>query len=404
MDRRQLVVGMTAFGVAGQLNLNELLSAQVIETNSQASKAQQSQLTARGRVGLCGPVKMCVEETTSDYGKSVTTTEYDSDGKLLTSRHENDGKLSYSSSSSDWVQTEIRDSQGRLEKSMWGKRGEPFGETLYTYDDAGRLLTFTNTGINRLEFHYQADGGKTSVQTFDPKTIEQHRNSLSASPEWVAAQAGSGVPMGGNVTMIYDPDDHPTEMQVRGAEGQLLTRIVRTYDAEGRLTEERILEKNMPTPFLKWVSAEQQAELTPAQLKAYSKGPYALIKNPLGTTYTYDSQGRITGKRERNVMFEETTTISYNEQGDMARERKTFKMNSILPMGPSYSFSFDADGNPIVSNSAPESPERPGRDYMPQDFDVRYAYRYDSHGNWIEKIETRSDGFSVATHREITYY
>jgi hypothetical protein len=93
MDRRQLVVGMTAFGVAGQLNLNELLSAQVIETNSQASKAQQSQLTARGRVGLRGPVKMCVEETTSDYGKSVTTTEYDSDGKLLTSRHENDGKF-----------------------------------------------------------------------------------------------------------------------------------------------------------------------------------------------------------------------------------------------------------------------------------------------------------------------
>jgi YD repeat-containing protein len=68
--------------------------------------------------------------------------------------------------------------------------------------------------------------------------------------------------------MIYDPDDHPTEMQVRGADGQLVTRIVRTYDAEGRLTEERILEKNMPTPFLKWVSAEQQAELTPAQLKA----------------------------------------------------------------------------------------------------------------------------------------
>jgi hypothetical protein len=99
MDRRQLLAGMTAFGVAGQLNLNELLSTQVIETNSQASKAQQSQLTARGQVGLRGSVKMCVEETTSDYGKSVITTEYDSDGKLLTSRHENDGKLSYSSSS-----------------------------------------------------------------------------------------------------------------------------------------------------------------------------------------------------------------------------------------------------------------------------------------------------------------
>jgi hypothetical protein len=135
------------------------------------------------------------------------------------------------------------------------------------------------------------------------------------------------------------------------------------------LTEEKVLEKNMPASFLKFVSAEQQAELTPAQLKAYSKGPYALIKNPLGTTYTYDSQGRITGKRERNVLFEETTTIFYNEQGDKARERKTVKMNSIVPMGPSYSYSFDAEGKPIVSNSAPEGPER---DYMPPDSDVRY--------------------------------
>jgi hypothetical protein len=41
MDRRQLLAGMTAFGVAGQLNLNELLSAQVIETNSQACQGKR---------------------------------------------------------------------------------------------------------------------------------------------------------------------------------------------------------------------------------------------------------------------------------------------------------------------------------------------------------------------------
>jgi len=299
---------MTAMGVAGSLNLNDLLSAQSIETNSQGSKAEQSELTARGRDGLRGPVKMCVEENASDYGKSVRTTEYGLDGQLLTSRHEMDGKLSYSTSSSDYVQTEVRDSQGRLEKMMWGKRGEPLGETLYTYDDAGRLVTFTNTGMNRLEFHYQPDGSKISVQTFDPKIIEQHERGISAGPEWVAAQAGSGVPMGGNVTMIYDPHDSPTELQVRSADGQLVTQILRAYDAGGRLTEEKLLEKNMPTSFLKLVSAEQRAELTPAQLKAYSKGPYALIKNPLGTTYTYDAQGRITGKRERSVKRSQSST------------------------------------------------------------------------------------------------
>jgi hypothetical protein len=138
--------------------------------------------------------------------------------------------------------------------------------------------------------------------------------------------------MSGNVTMIYDPHDHPTEMQILDADGEVVTRIVRTYDAEGRLTEERPVEKTMPSSILSWITPEQRAELTPAQLKAYSKGLYAPVKNPLGTTYTYDGQGRVTETRERNVMFEETTTISYNEQGDKARERKTVKGNSILPM------------------------------------------------------------------------
>src|SRR5438477_7753009 len=138
--------------------------------------------------------------------------------------------------------------------------------------------------------------------------------------------------MGGNVTTIYDSDDHPTERQVRNADGQVVTRIVRTYDAEGRITEERLLEKNMS--FIDWMPPEEQAQLTAAQLKAYSKGPYALLKNPVGTAFNYDSQGRVTRKHERNVEFEETTTISYNEHGDEARERKTVKVNSILPLGP----------------------------------------------------------------------
>jgi YD repeat-containing protein len=394
---------MTAMGVAGQLNLSQLLSAQNIETSSQGSKGEHSELTALGRDGLRGPVKMCVESA-SDYGKSVRTTEYGIDGQLLTSRHEMDGKPSYSTSSSDYVHTEVHDSQGRLEKSIWGYRGEPVSETLYTYDDAGRLLTFTNTGINRYEFHYQPDGSKVSIETFDRKIIEQHQNSISASPEWVAAQAGSGVPIGGNVTMIYDPDDHPIEMQVRDADGQVVTRIVRTYDAEGRITEEKLLEKSMPASLLNWMPSEERAQLTPAQLKAYSKGLYALIKNPIGTTFAYDAQGRITETRERNVMSEETTKISYNEHGDKARERKTVKGNSILPMGPSYFFSFDADGNPIVSKSTQESPERPERDYMPPDSDIRYDHRYESYGNWTERIETRDAGFTVTSRREITYY
>jgi len=339
---------------------------------------------------------MCVEET-SDF---VTIREYGPDGKLLTYRTERDGKPLDSSSESGY--SEVRDAQGRILKYSSPNREGSIQETTYDYDKAGRLLSISNDqNTDRTEYHYRADGSNTSVQTFDAKTIEQNQNAVCAGSEWGGTTIGGGVPMGGNVTTTYDKNDNPIELQVQNAEGELVTHIVRTYDAEGRLTEERLLEKNMPTSILSWMSAERQAELTPAQRKAYSKGPYALIKNPLGTTYTYDAAGRITGKRERNVLFDERTAIFYNEQGDKARERKTIETNSIMPMGPSYSFSFEADGKPVISNSGPERPEQ---DYMPQGSDVRYAYQYDSYSNWIEKVEIRNAGSSLTTRRTITYY
>jgi hypothetical protein len=58
-------------------------------------------------------------------------------------------------------------------------------------------------------FHYQADGCKTSVKTFDPKTIEKTKNGGYIGSAWEPADLGYGVPMGGTVTMTYDVHDAP---------------------------------------------------------------------------------------------------------------------------------------------------------------------------------------------------
>jgi len=356
---------MTAMGLAGQLNLGQILSAQSAVAQSSVSRVEQEHLTALERDGLRGPLKTCVEDTPIYQGRSVTTKDYGLDGKLLSFRTEIEGQPSSSFSASDWLESDVTDSQGRLLKKVYGRRGEPTRETVYSYDDEGRVQTVTSE-YSRFEFHYPA-GGKISVQTFGPKTREGTRGTIFAGSAWHAAQVGFGVPMCGNVMMIYDSDDRPTEMQVRNADGQIVTRIFRTYDAEGRITEERI-EKKMSS--VDRMTPEQRAQLTPDQAKGY-----ALVTNPVGTAFTYDSQGRITKKRERNIFFEETTTISYNEQGDTARERKTIKKNSVLPMP----------------------------DYMLQDSDIRYDYQYDSYGNWTERTETRADGSSEYTRRVLTY-
>jgi len=374
MDRRQVLLGMTAMGLAGQLKLGQLLSAQSVETNSPVSKAEHQRLTTRERDGLRGAVKTCVEDAPTHHGRSVTSKEYGLDGELLSVRSEMDGQPLYSFSASDWLDTDVRDSQDRMVKKVYGRRGEPARENLYSYDDGGRLQTFTISEHSRTEFHYPVDGGKISVQTFDPKTIEGIRGAADAGSGWYEAEMGVGVPMGGNVTMIYDSGDRPTEMQVRSADGQLVTRMVRTYDAQGRLTEEKYLEQNLDLLMLDSMPPEKRASLSPDQIQQLHEFFGSLGKAERGTTFTYDDQGRVTETRERNFVFDKTTSILYNEPGDKIRERITFQ--SV----------------------------RSERSHWPPDSDIRNAYQYDTHGNWTKRTETRADGSSAVTRRVLTYY
>jgi YD repeat-containing protein len=400
MDRRQVIVRMTVMGVAGSLNLNNLLSAQSIDGVTQNIPARFAHWYDSERRELLGPVKKCVEES-SDL---VTTREYSPDGKLVTIHMEQGGKPLYSPSDSSY--SEMRDTEGRMLRYSSPNREGVIQETSYDYDKAGRLLAITNNqNSDRTEFHYQADGSKSSTQTFDPKTIEATRNAGFSGSAWDADESGFGVPIGGTVITTYDENENPLEMRISRADGQLVSQFVRKYDASGRLVEEKPLQQNTALEFLdrilEGMTPEQRAAFTPGQRQAWIKGMNVVERGklPARTTYSYDAQNRLTEKRERNMIFDHTTTIDYNQQGDKARERQTFKNNSVVPMGASWSF--DEQGNPIVSNPDPGQPER---DHRPPDTDVHYAYQYDSFGNWTEKIETRDDGSSFTTRRTITYY
>lgn len=95
-------------------------------------------MSDREKAELRGPVAICVQEVDRGDGrKSSTTTEYSLDGKLLATRTSHpDG--------SEWIITQTYDADGRLVKIISGKMGEPSAESLYAYDEGGRLLTITN--------------------------------------------------------------------------------------------------------------------------------------------------------------------------------------------------------------------------------------------------------------------
>lgn len=357
-------------------------------------------MSDREKAGLRGPVAICVQEVDGGDGrKSSTTTEYSLDGKLLATRiSQPDG--------SEWVTTNTYDTNGRLVNTVSGKLGEPGTEMRYDYDETGRLLTITNSTEpgNRTNFHYDEQGRKTTTQSFDPETLKRAQNSMYAGSPWEAAVgAGIGVPFGGNIATIYNGNGQPTEAQIRSSEGRIVSRVVRSYDAHGRIIEEKHIQENPAWLFADRFSAEERAQLNDKQLEAMNKATKLMLSGRSGTgiSYIYDGQGRITKIHDRNSAFDHLTTITYNEHGDKGEERTTIAGNTTVPVG--VPFSLDENGNLIPSNPAAKPTELP--DWLSGE--IRYVYQYDSYGNWTQQTVNHSsspDKPSHVCHRKLTYY
>ena len=400
MNRRKflgLTIGGVAVGAAGVPEFI-LANSQSTETQSPSSATGSIHISHREKAELRGPVRTCGEETVYPSGKSLTTTEYSLDGKLLTTRF-------VRSNGSELVKSQTYDADGRLVKTASGELGDPATESLYAYDDAGRLRSITNSPEKgkRTDFSYDEQGGrKTTTQGFQRtqdtdagESQTSHRSNevsfFTGSP-WDAAESGFGVPAGGSVTTIYGENDQPTEAQVRDAEGRLASRVIRTYDANGRIIEEnRILEN----PAL----LELSAGLNDKQLETWKS--IMSGKNGTGTSYTYDAQGRVTEVRERNWEGDRVTTSSFNEHGDKSEDRMTVTTDNRA--FPGHSFSMDENGTIIpdeVSN-APSVPE------PPRLLVTEYRYEYDRYGNWTEQTvvhRSESNEFSNVRNRKLTYY
>jgi YD repeat-containing protein len=381
MDRRQLMYGMAATGMAVQLNLPGL-NAQTVNPAQPSRKSTILYPPDLEHDEPRGPIKSCIEETQGLDGSVMTSThEYDADGKMISSRTEQDGKLLDSSPLGPGY-SEVRDADGRLIKTTTTNREGQSYDVHYTYDSSGRMLTTNTDNGDGVEYSYGPDGLMTATHTFDPKTIEELRRGGFTGSPWEAAEVGIGVPSGGRVLINCDENNEGTEMRILTADGKVVTHMVRMYDLDGRLLEEKTLEQNRGLLFLDGMPAEQRALLSPEQIQAFAEQLNALEPKNAGAKYTYDSEGRLTKMQERNFAFERTKTRVYNEHGDRVEEREEFREN------PATSTS-----NRLEGLRLPEGSVR------------RYAYKYDSHGNWIERITTWGDGSSSSTtRRTLTYY
>jgi YD repeat-containing protein len=331
-------------------------------------------MSDRETSGLRGPVKVCLEESRSSPGSKLSTTrEYSPEGRLLTIRHD----------------------YGNGSESVF----------TYSYDGARRSLSITNNrNADRTDFRYDEHGNVTEILTFDPKTIEQNRNTATTGSAWDAARFGLGVPTGGTVTVLHDQNRRPVELQVRGADGDVVTRVVRSYNADGRISEEKPTLENPAALFLDRMSPEERSQLGPTYVKAMNKAMATMLRgrHEAKKVYSYDAEGRVTQLRETNFAFEKTTTILYNGHGDVAEVNTTVAENAAMLHGVSYSV--DEEGNLTskeVQGATPQPPSLP----PPEDF--HFSYQYDSYGNWTQETTTRGPGSVIPAgkrHRTLTYY
>jgi YD repeat-containing protein len=340
---------------------------------------------------------MSVVESETRFGQSGVSQEYDPDGRLLASRSTYPG--------GEWENTRTYDPEGRLLRTT-NKSDRSSSEQIYAYDERGRLLSTADSNGSRTDFHYDSEGRKSETQTIPPRPGEMQGTAVGLGAVAGAMEGGYGLYDGGTVAKRYNDHDLPVESQILDSEGNLVTRIVRSYDSKGRLKAERMIPENWEIGFAKQVLAkapeEYRTEETLKQITDQLKPMLKALTGKTETSYTYDAQGRTIGTHMQSSLWSQDTTTEYNDQGDIIEQRQTSTQSARGEPDFRVSFHQDEAGNIVHDKPQSEWPAQP----EPQlsSFRVRYTYEYDSQGNWTEQTRILSDGSTSTTRRNLTYY
>jgi len=353
-------------------------------------------MSDREQSGLRGPVRSCTEETThparTDAERTtypeihwIYTTEYDSDGRVARTRHSESDDI-------DWVTRNIYDASGRLLRTASGREVQKPTETVFSYDNNGKLvkITRTNAPENPTVFLYDDHGRKTEVQV--SRAVDYRPTTASAGSPFEIAHMPPNLPGGGTATTIYDEHDRAKEVQVRDDKGELVSRAVRTYDALGRVLEEKQILNNLVTMFPPDTRAKipEESGLSPDQLQQELHAQFTKLMGgklePYSIFYSHDTHGSVNHTSRRIYTHKDEIETIYNEHGDIATE-----------------VTRSARGEGEADTSTPAAG-------LPTYSEVSYSYKYDDHENWVEKSMSYRSNADVAfesstlTKRTLTYY
>ena len=155
---------------------------------------------------LRGPVRSVIEETTYatvtdadgkvyPESRSSRKTEYDHKGRIA--------ELRFRGASGEWMTRYTYGEAGQLLRAtVQNETGKQERETVYQYDEQGRLRSITDSRDpnNSIAFRYDANGRKTKIAIARPVDERQGLGAVSRSMEASFEDAGSAaaLPEGGS--------------------------------------------------------------------------------------------------------------------------------------------------------------------------------------------------------------
>jgi len=349
-----------------------------------------NRISERERAHLRGPVKIVVDDSHQ--------TEYDRQGNILRWQiNHADGSQYGDSYSYD---------DGRMTSIVSRKWDGTTVEKCYSYDEVGRLLKISDTCGEITTFDYDKDRLKTETRVLNNSNERATARAIGMDLVFadIDGTALLDYSFGGNirtVKTIYNDQDQPTETQAYDAAGDLLGRVLRTFDEQGRVTGVREITDNPMSMFPAKELCEMIARsgISPEEIRAEMRKHMKVFGSEKSKSYRYDAQGHIGKAAIEGMLGTFTRTYTYNEQGDVVEENTILARDTRIPVGVSFNVS---DTGEIIPPKPPsEWPSDPG---FGASSDVRYSYKYDDQGNWTEKTVTYYQPPSITNRRELTYY
>jgi YD repeat-containing protein len=352
---------------------------------------EKSPMSDREKAGLRGPVQQCTEGQIVPAFENIpaatytTTTKYSPEGRILQSTTYN----SVESGPPEFSTTYTYDSAGLLIKKTVTNPSSPASEAKYNYDEKARIISITDP-LRTSTFEYD-DKGRRS-RAVSPGSESEVLLPASAAYEFPVPEDEDPylpIPAGGQARISYNEQDHPLEWKISDANGNLVNRLIRTYDEHGRVSESRYTIENI---LLAFPSETQQQFLAESGVAEELARQFTKLLGEqhdfTRTTYKYDAEGRLTEKHAHlGPSMEIVSKIAYNDHSDKTEE-ETMTIGDPNPSN---------DGQPSeVSSGARAS----------QESKMRYSYKYDGFGNWTEQRTSSAASADDANviRRTLIYY